>query len=90
MMIHTSQGARVFDAIKNDLDYFETDKETASQPQLQRPNPMHPKKDAWEKTYEDKGFERAIRRFGIIVDPNPVRVRLGALKHKLFDTLFHK
>ncbi len=90
MLVNTDKGNAVFEEIKSDIDWFETDKQTASQPQLQRPNPLHPQKDAWEKAYASKGFESSIRQFGIIVDPNPIRVKLGAIKQRITRALFKK
>lgn len=90
VMINTLKGEQFFKEIENCVDYFTTTKSECVQPQLRNPHPLHPDKDAWEKTYAEKGFKAACKKVNIITKPNPIRVYLGGLKSKLFSVLRNK
>lgn len=83
LMVNTDKGVQVFEGIKDSVYYFETTQTDACQQQLITPNPLHLDKERWEAIYCSKGFEKAIRKLKIIVEPNPVRMKLGAIKQKM-------
>lgn len=61
---NTEKGRKLFEAIKNDLDYFPADLENVLQPNLIHPSKIDPNRDQFEKDYAQKGFQYVYKKYG--------------------------
>ena len=64
IMCNTEKGRKLFDLIKDDLDYFPAELENCIQPNLLRPTPINPQSVQFEREYAEKGFEYVYYKYG--------------------------
>lgn len=66
LLINTKKGREIFDAVKGELDYFQTTIDKVMQTHLREPSKIHPQAKQFEEYYEKYGFERTMKYFGFI------------------------
>ena len=83
LFINTEKGREIFEAVKDQLDYFQTTPDKVMQTHLREPSKVHPQAKQFEKYYEKYGFERAMKRFGFM----GWRYKLKVLKKKIVSVI---
>lgn len=66
VLVNTPKGREIFEAVKDQLHYIPVDIEKCMQGNLQRPSAPHPDRQKFEDYYAINGFEKTMKRFGII------------------------
>lgn len=61
---NTEKGRKLFEAVKQDLDYFPAELENVLQPNMQHPSEIHPKRDQFEREYVKHGFKYVYYKYG--------------------------
>ena len=61
---NTEKGRKLFEAVKQDLDYFPAELENVLQPNMQHPSEIHPKRDQFENEYVKHGFKYVYYKYG--------------------------
>lgn len=61
---NTEKGRKLFEAVKQDLDYFSAELENVLQPNMQHPSEIHPKRDQFENEYVQHGFKYVYYKYG--------------------------
>ena len=64
VLVNTEKGKRLFDAIKQDMNYTQVKLEDCLQPNLRHPSEPHPKRDKFEQDYAKHGFVYVAKRYG--------------------------
>ena len=90
ILVNTEKGAALFEAVKDQLDYFPAELEDVLQPNLQHPSVIHPQRMEFEKDYIGHGFEHACKKFCLIGFKYDIKIikkriinKLRAVKRKL-------
>lgn len=76
VLLNTEKGIKLFQLIKQEINFIKTDTEHCMQPNLQHPSVIHPKRDEFEKDYIKYGFVYVAKKYG----------NLG-WKYKVLDSL---
>ena len=76
ILLNTEKGIKLFQLIKQEINFIKTDTEHCMQPNLQHPSVIHPKRDEFEKDYIKYGFVYVAKKYG----------NLG-WKYKVLDSL---
>ncbi len=63
LMVHTEKGSELFKSVKADLNCYPVQKEQTEQPNLKRPSPVSPTREAFWKDYRAHGYLYAAKRF---------------------------
>lgn len=63
MILNSSKGMKMFDAIKGKVKYLESNREECMQPNLQHPTKKPEMYDRFWEMYEQKGFYAAVKEF---------------------------
>lgn len=63
-LIHTDRGAELFDWIKDDLDYKESNVKQCWQKNLESPTPVSEQREEFWKDYHDKGIDYIMKKYG--------------------------
>lgn len=63
VLVNTFKGKELFDSIKIDLDYRESNTKDCLQPQLQYPSEVSMKRDKFWRDYYEKGFEYVAKKY---------------------------
>lgn len=63
-LIHTDRGAELFDQIKDDLDYKESNVKQCWQKNLEFPTPVSAQREEFWKDYHDKGIDYIMKKYG--------------------------
>lgn len=79
ILCNTEKGKQLFEAVKQDMDVVPVKLEDCLQPNLQHPSIIHPKRMAFERDYQRKGFLYVMRKYGDI----GWRYHLGRVKRKI-------
>ena len=64
VLCNTEKGRQLFEAVKDRMNTMPVDMTKAMQPNLEHPSEIHPKRMAFEKSFEKYGFEKTMKRFG--------------------------
>lgn len=64
ILCNTEKGKQLFEAVKQDMDVVPVKLEDCLQPNLQHPSVIHPKRMAFERDYQRKGFLYVMRKYG--------------------------
>ena len=64
MLLNTSKGNELFNAIKHNMIVFPAKIEHCKQPNLSKPTQIHPQRMEFELYYKNNGFESAMKRYG--------------------------
>lgn len=64
VLINTLKGQKLFEEIKEDIHYIQTDTQHCLQPNLQHPSVIHPKRNDFEKDYIRHGFVYVAKKYG--------------------------
>ena len=64
VLINTEKGRELFEAVKDRMTVIPAKLENCLQPNLQHPSVIHPKRMAFERDYERKGFEYVMKKYG--------------------------
>ena len=64
VLINTLKGQKLFEKIKADIYYIQTDTEHCMQPNLEHPSVIHQKRDAFEEDYIKHGFVYVAKKYG--------------------------
>ena len=83
LFINTEKGREIFEAVKDQLDYFQTTPDKVMQTHLREPSKVHPQAKQFEKYYEKYGFERTMKRFGFM----GWRYKLKVLKKRIVSVI---
>lgn len=91
IICNTEKGRKLFESVKEDLNYFPAELENVIQPNMQQPSEIHPQRDQFEKDYSSKGFKYVLYKYGDISMRykcrqfiRKVRTKLGKIKRKFF------
>ncbi|MDO4186088.1 MAG: Coenzyme F420 hydrogenase/dehydrogenase, beta subunit C-terminal domain [Bacteroidales bacterium] len=79
LLLNTKKGVDWFDIVKNTLNFIPVKRENCLQPALQKPFPMHPHRNLFEKIYKCSGFKVTLLLWGNI----GILYRLKTLINKL-------
>jgi len=63
LLVNTPKGQQVFDAIKNNLQYRDSNVVDCLQPQLLHPSEPSPKRDAFWADYKQLGYEFVVKKY---------------------------
>ena len=66
ILVNTSKGREILEAIKPQLRIRQVALEDCLQPNLCHPSAFHPKRDQFERDYTRLGFERALKKNGLM------------------------
>ena len=79
ILCNTEKGKQLFEAVKQDMDVVPVKLEDCLQPNLQHPSIIHPKRMAFERDYQRKGFLYVMKKYGDM----GWRYHLGRVKGKI-------
>ena len=79
ILVNTTKGQELFDAIKNRMIVIPAQLEDCLQPNLQHPSYPHPLKEAFEHDYAQHGFVYVAKKYGDM----GWRYRFSILKRKI-------
>lgn len=63
LMVSTLKGKELFESAKNDVKFYPVKREDTLQPNLNRPSPASPQRDAFWEDYSSRGYIAASKRF---------------------------
>ena len=63
-LIHTDRGEQLFNSIKDDLDYCQSDTKQCWQKNLEAPTPVSEHRQEFWKDYQREGIEFIMRKYG--------------------------
>lgn len=86
-LVHTEKGATLFDAIKDNLDYRDSDINKCLQPNLIKPTQHAKNREKLWKDYEGNGIDYVMNKYGKISIINRV-VRF--VKNRCINVISHK
>lgn len=66
MLINTEKGKAWFEQIKDRMNVHQVSPKECLQPNLQQPSQMHPKRNEFENYYQRYGFEKTMKKFGLM------------------------
>lgn len=90
ILVNTEKGAALFEAVKDQLDYFPAELENVLQTHLRKPSDVHPQRDAFEKDFAKHGMVHAFKKFGIIGWRHAYRMYKKKIKDKIKRLLGRK
>lgn len=64
ILVNTEKGREIFEAVKDRMTVIPAKLENCLQPNLQHPSVIHPKRMAFERDYQRKGFEYVMKKYG--------------------------
>ena len=64
ILVNTEKGRDIFEVIKDRMTVIPAKLEDCLQPNLQHPSVIHPKRMAFERDYQRKGFEYVMKKYG--------------------------
>lgn len=64
ILVNSQKGLNLFDSVKHQLDYLQTDVDDCLQPQLQTPIRKNPLQDVFFRDFSDKGIKYVIYKYG--------------------------
>lgn len=66
ILVNTDKGENWFEQVKGNMEYKAIPLEDCLQPQLCHPSILHPERIAFEKDYARLGFERTLKKYGLL------------------------
>ena len=87
ILVNTEKGRALFDAVKDDLNYFPAELENVLQTHLRKPSDIHPDRDAFEADYAKHGMVHAFRKFGLMGWRYNCRIYKKKIKSKVKNTV---
>lgn len=88
VLLNTEKGRKLFEAVKDRMDFFPANLEDCLQPNMMHPSEIHPKRDQFEKEYAHKGFKYVYFKYGEEGWRETIRRQKNRLKNfvkKLFE-----
>lgn len=85
LLINTEKGKRLFSRIRTETDYITTTLESAMQPNLQHPTPIHPLRHQFEADFIRYGFPYAGKKYGDLAFRAKIRRLLQSVKRHLYE-----
>ena len=64
ILVNTEKGRELFDKIEDRMNVVPANLEDCLQPNLRHPSVIHPKRMAFERDYQRKGFEYVMKKYG--------------------------
>lgn len=64
VLCNTEKGRKLFEAVRKDMNVVPVKLEDCLQPNLRHPSVIHPKRMAFERDYQRKGFLYVMRKYG--------------------------
>ena len=64
VLVNTTKGRDLFESVKHQMNYIQTDTTTCLQPNLQHPSEIHPLRDSFERDYQKNGFVYVAKKYG--------------------------
>lgn len=64
VLVNTTKGRDLFESVKYQMNYIQTDTTTCLQPNLQHPSEIHPLRDSFERDYQKHGFVYVAKKYG--------------------------
>lgn len=86
ILANTCKGFKLFEAIKEKLNFSEVRLKSSLQPNLQHPSDMPVQRDQFEKDYTRKGFEYVYFKYG----EEGLRYKINVVKERLKNKLRQK
>ena len=87
ILVNTEKGRALFDAVKDDLNYFPAELENVLQTHLRKPSDIHPDRDAFEADYAKHGMVHAFKKFGLMGWRYNCRIYKKKIKSKVKNTV---
>lgn len=87
ILVNTEKGREIFEKIKDRMTVVPAKLEDCLQPNLQHPSVIHPKRMAFERDYQRKGFEYVMKKYGRNNWKKKLRKLAGDVKRKIKNTL---
>lgn len=66
ILLNTDKGKEWFEQARKSMECMAVPLEDCLQPQLRHPSVLHPKRIAFEEDYARLGFERALKKYGLL------------------------
>ena len=83
VLINTEKGKKLFNEVKMNINYINTDINDCLQPNLKKPTTLHPKCEFFEKDYINYGFEYVKKRYSDNLFKYIFKLYLNIFKVKL-------
>lgn len=85
---NTEKGCLMFERVKDKIDAISAELANVMQGHLQKPSNLHPDRLGFEDEYKRHGFQRAMKKYGLITYNTPlykrlIRKALNCLKHSV-------
>lgn len=80
LLVNTKRGEYLFSEIDNRIDWIKVPLAECMQPQLQYPLSINPKRLAFEKDYSIFGFERTMKKYGLLGWRKQLRDKIKKIK----------
>lgn len=78
-LIHTDTGEELFDEIKDDLEYRQSNTTDCWQPNLEKPTPVSEKRSEFWRDYQRKGIEYIMKKYGTVSFQTKVKRKIVKL-----------
>ena len=78
VLVNTAKGKELFDAVKHQMNYIQTDTTKCLQHNLQYPSEIHPLRDSFERDYQKHGLVYVAKKYGDL----GWRYKMSRLKQK--------
>ena len=83
VLIYTERGMQLFDMLKADIDYEESDTESCWQNNLEKPTPVSPRREQFWRDYEEKGIAYILNEYGRIPEKQIIKDKLAVALRSL-------
>ncbi len=87
VLVNTEKGRGLFEIIKGQINYIQTDTIKCLQPNLQKPSDVHPKIDVFEQEYVKYGFEYIGRKYSYMGLFGKLRHMAGTCKKNIIKII---
>ena len=83
VLIYTERGMQLFDMLKADIDYEESDTESCWQNNLEKPTPVSPRREQFWRDHEEKGIAYILNEYGRIPEKQIIKDKLAVALRSL-------
>ncbi len=74
VLVNSEKGKKIFKSIQKEIIFFETNTMECQQPNLLKPTPPSPNRDAFELIFLSKGYYSAIQNFPQLKNKSKIRI----------------
>lgn len=74
VLVNSEKGQKIFESIQKEIIFFETNTLECQQPNLLKPTPPSPNRDAFEEIFLSKGYYAAIQNFPQLKIKSKIRI----------------